>query len=157
MPLWWPRMEAMPRTLIHNDFNPRNIAMRKTPEGPRLCAYDWELATLGVPQHDLAELFAFVLSPRVNKRLVDHLLEVHRAALERASGIALDPQAWRDGYIFALQDLAINRFLLYLMAHTFRHYAFMDRTLRTLWHLLDIEIEGKNAPSDARLSARFRI
>jgi NADP-dependent 3-hydroxy-3-methylglutaryl-CoA reductase len=157
VPLWWPRLEAMPRTLIHNDFNPRNIAMRKTPEGPRLVAYDWELATLGVPQHDLAELFAFVLSPRVNKRLVDHLVEVHRVALERASGVRLDPQTWHDGYIFALQDLAINRFGLYMMAHTFRHYAFMERTLQTLWHLLDIEIEGKAAPSDSRLSARFRI
>ena len=157
IPLWWPRMEAMPRTLIHNDFNPRNVALRKTPDGPRLCAYDWELATLGVPQHDVAELFCFVLSPRVNRRLVDYLLDVHRVALEQASGVALDPLAWRDGYLFALQDLAINRFMLYAMAHTFRHYAFMDRTLRTLWHLLELEVEGKNAPSDARMSARLLL
>src|SRR4030095_10442996 len=28
LPIWWGELEAMPRTLIHNDFNPRNIAIR---------------------------------------------------------------------------------------------------------------------------------
>ena len=56
---WWKEIEKMPRTLVHNDFNPRNIAFRRTAEGPVLCAYDWELATLHLPQHDLAELLGF--------------------------------------------------------------------------------------------------
>jgi len=55
-PKLWPRIEKMPKTLIHNDFNPRNIAFRKTADGLRLCAYDWELATIHLPQYDVAEL-----------------------------------------------------------------------------------------------------
>src|SRR5262249_23652398 len=39
---WWRPMEDLPRTLIHNDFNSRNIALRRTERGLRLCAYDWE-------------------------------------------------------------------------------------------------------------------
>ena len=37
---WWRPLETLPRTLIHNDFNPRNIALRRTGGGLRLCAYD---------------------------------------------------------------------------------------------------------------------
>ena len=80
---WWPRMEAMPRTLIHNDFNPRNIAIRPDINGDRLCAYDWELATLGVPQHDLAELLIFTLSPNVEHEEVMHYLDYHRKSLKK--------------------------------------------------------------------------
>ena len=56
LPEWWPRLESLPRTLIHNDLNPRNVAFRRDQSGLRFVAYDWELATLGLPQHDLAEL-----------------------------------------------------------------------------------------------------
>src|SRR3712207_1786682 len=42
---WWEPLERLPRTLIHNDFNPRNIALRREGQELRLCAYDWELAT----------------------------------------------------------------------------------------------------------------
>jgi NADP-dependent 3-hydroxy-3-methylglutaryl-CoA reductase len=136
---WWPALEAMPRTLAHNDFNPRNIALRDDGAERRLCAYDWELATLQLPQHDLAELLCFVLPSGVARRHVDHLIEVHRRALERAVGGAIDPARWREGYRLALRDLAINRFGLYLMAHTFRHYGFMERTVHSLWWLLSLE------------------
>ncbi|MGZ3425181.1 MAG: phosphotransferase, partial [Polyangia bacterium] len=139
---WAPELERMPRTLIHNDFNPRNLCLRQTDRGLRLCAYDWELATLQVPQHDLAELLCFVLSPDVDKPEVDQYVELHRRALMEASGIALDPAEWRRGYALALRDLAINRFAQYLMGHTFRHYGFVERTVHTLWRLLSLEAAG---------------
>jgi NADP-dependent 3-hydroxy-3-methylglutaryl-CoA reductase len=140
MATWWPRLEAMPRTLIHNDFNPRNVAIVREDGGAlRMVAYDWELATLHVPQRDLAEMLAFVLYPTTPEEDVDHYLEVHRLALERASGRTVDPAQWREGYALALRDLLIDRFAYYLVAHTFRHYAFMERAFRTLRHLIEIE------------------
>ena len=45
IPAYWAALEQMPRTLIHNDLNPRNTCFKAGPEGLRLCAYDWELAT----------------------------------------------------------------------------------------------------------------
>lgn len=56
---WTQELHAMPRTLVHNDFNPRNLAVR---EG-RIVAYDWELATVGPPQRDAVELLAFTAGP----------------------------------------------------------------------------------------------
>ncbi|MDP3847860.1 MAG: phosphotransferase [Pseudomonas sp.] len=136
---WWADIERMPRTLIHNDFNPRNIALRNTEEGLRLCAYDWELATLQLPQHDLAELLGFTLVAPVDAATVEHYLELHRLELEQHSGQAIDPEQWRYGYKLALRDLLVNRLPMYMMAHTFRHYPFMERVYRTFRHLLEIE------------------
>jgi NADP-dependent 3-hydroxy-3-methylglutaryl-CoA reductase len=157
IPLWWPRVEEGTRTLVHNDFSPRNVAMRVEDGGElRLCAYDWELATLHLPQRDVAEFLCFVLGPTTNRRIVAHLLEVHRAALEKASGVRVDPQAYRDGYVYALLDFAVNRTMLLLMAHTFRHYPFMEHVVETLFHLLDMELEGLE-PTAGFSSGRFRV
>src|SRR5262249_28449064 len=52
IPEWRPQLESAPRTLIHNNFNPKNIAFRREPDALHLVAYNWELATIGLPQHD---------------------------------------------------------------------------------------------------------
>jgi thioester reductase-like protein len=131
---WWGELEGMPRALIHNDFNPRNLALRESADGLRLCAYDWELATLGVPQHDLAELLCFVLTPEARREEVEHYLETHRRALA-AAGRAPDARAWRRGFELSLCDLILNRLPLYSLAHTFVPQPFLERVVRT-WRRL---------------------
>lgn len=133
---WWPEMEAMPRTLIHNDFNPRNICLRPYEDAYQLVAYDWELATLGLPQRDLAEFLAFVLHETTARHEIDRYVELHRTELERHTARDIDPGMWREGYRLALWDLAINRMGMYMMAHTFRHYAFIPRVVRTARRLV---------------------
>ena len=152
LPQWWSRIEQLPRTLIHNDFNPRNIGLRREGrrrEDLRLCAYDWELATLHLPQHDLAELLCFVLPEdpektekpeKIDPHLLDHYLELHRRTLAESSGHEIDAKTWREGYRYALHDLCINRLGLYLMGHTVRRYSFMKRVIRTARALLLIEM-----------------
>jgi len=135
---WARRLDAMPKTLVHNDFNPRNICLRPVKDELVLCAYDWELATLGVPQHDLAELLVFVLRPDVDADEMWHYVELHRRMLERAAAVPIDRDEWAEGFTLSLRELAVNRISLYLMAHTFRHYPFMERVIRTLRRLLDL-------------------
>ena len=138
---WWLEIEKMPRTLIHNDFSPRNLCFRKSPEGPKLVAYDWELATIHIPQHDLAELLAFTMNTETTPETVQYFVEYHRTALEKATGRSIDAGLWRRGYRLALWDLGINRLALYMMAHTFRHYDFMFRVVKTTQRLMFIEKE----------------
>ncbi|WP_242902302.1 phosphotransferase [Actinomadura terrae] len=133
LPDWWRRMEAMPRTLVHNDFNPRNIALRAADLS--LVAYDWELATLHVPQRDLAELLAFVLSPEATEADVTAYLDLHREAV----GAGIDPGAWRDGYRLALWDFALTRLQMYLMVHTHRELPFLRHVVPTTLRLIEIE------------------
>ena len=122
----------MPRTLVHNDFNPRNLGLRP---GGRLVAYDWELATLDVAQRDLAELLAFTLAPEVEQDEVAHYLEVHRNALDPE----LDRALWRSGYRLALNEFLLTRLQMYLMAHTHNEYAFLPAVVQTAWRLWELE------------------
>jgi len=126
---WWPELERQRRTLIHNDLNPRNLAFRSTPRGPRLCAFDWELATLGPPQRDLAELLCFVLAPGHAGEQAARYLELHRAELERASGRSIERAAWREGFGFALRDLLLTRLPMYALMHRFRRQEFLPRVV----------------------------
>lgn len=54
----WDELEAIcreqPRTLVHGDFQPKNLCLRPGPEGPQLMAFDWEEAGWGFPAIDLA-------------------------------------------------------------------------------------------------------
>jgi aminoglycoside phosphotransferase (APT) family kinase protein len=118
---WWPRIETLSRTLVHNDFNPRNIALRDRGDGLELCAYDLELATLHIPQRDLAELLCFTLDEHATEAQVSHHLETHRAALEHHSGVVLDRREWREG------------------DGRFRAYDFLDSGIAALWRLLELE------------------
>ncbi len=133
---WWAEIDQMPKTLVHNDFNPRNIAFRRIEGQPRLCAYDWEMATINLPQHDLAELLVFVLDPAFDMDMVHHYVEVHRKALEHASGFSIDAQDWQHGFQLCVHDLIINRLAQYGVAHTFRHYKFMNRAATTARRLI---------------------
>jgi len=140
---WWTRLGSMPRTLIHNDFNPRNIGVRGNGADARLCAYDWELATLHVPQHDVAELLAFVLSPDVDEREVEHYVELHRRRVAEAGAAVPTAREWRTGFVLAARDLLINRFGLYLMGYTVHQWDFIARAIATLRALIDLDLERR--------------
>ncbi|TDD96352.1 phosphotransferase [Actinomadura rubrisoli] len=137
---WWARLERLPRTLVHNDFNPRNIALRASDLS--LVAYDWELATLHVPQRDLVELLAFVLPADAGEDDVAALLELHRQAVRDAGAEVPGPDSWREGYRLALWDFSITRLQLYLMAHTHRELPFLKHLVPNVVRLLEMEGTG---------------
>ncbi len=132
---WWPEIEAMTKTLVHNDFNPRNIAIRSD---MRLCAFDWELATIHIPQRDLAELLSFTAGSHVSDAEVWAIVEAHRDALAKAAAISIDEKLWRRGFELALWDVAINRIGMYLMSHTFKHHNFMELLVRQNTRLIEL-------------------
>ena len=136
---WWRRLEEGPRTLIHHDFNSRNICLR---DG-RLCAYDWELATIGAPQRDLAEFLCFTMPPDVAKAGVERWLEHHRAALQRETGTSPDRASWERGFAAALGDLLLNRLPSYALIDRVRRQPFLPRIV-SVWRRLyaHFPIEG---------------
>lgn len=85
-------LAAAPQTLIHNDCNPRNLCLRKRAledeerRDCRLCLYDWELATLDVPQRDLVEFLAFTIPPSSLNSYRLELIDFYRCNLEHYSG-----------------------------------------------------------------------
>lgn len=126
---WWQPLENNLQTLIHNDFNPRNIMLRGVPL--RLCAYDWELATIGAPQRDLAEFLCFALAPETAADDAPGWLQRYRGLLEQQTGTTIDPIEWETGFRAALCDFMIDRLAMYAMIHRFRPQNFLPRVVRT--------------------------
>jgi thioester reductase-like protein len=132
---WWQAGESLQRTLIHNDFNPRNVAIADRQGHAVLCAYDWELAALGMPQRDLAEFLCFALPPDHDNQESWHYIEHHRHMLERASGCTIRVDEWLYGFQLALYDLAVNRIPMYTLVHRIRPQGFLRRITQT-WNTL---------------------
>ena len=127
---WSHALESGNRTLIHNDFNPRNFVLRRTPSGLELCAYDWELATMGLPQRDLVECLAFMLPERATRDAIADRIEQHRVALQRESATEIHRDEWEHGFRASLCDFLIDRLASYAMVDRVRRQAFLPRVAR---------------------------
>jgi thioester reductase-like protein len=136
---WWGELGALPRTLIHNDFNSRNLAFRGN--GARTaCAFDWELARIGVPQHDLAELLCFVFPESAGPAQLAQWLESHRAQLSARVGMPIVRKSWARGFTLSLQQLLVERLPLYAMVHRFKPQPFLPRVVRNWSRLYDLSL-----------------
>ncbi|MYQ82932.1 MULTISPECIES: phosphotransferase [unclassified Streptomyces] len=135
---WTQELQALPRTLVHNDFNPRNIALR---DG-RPVVYDWELATVDVPQRDVVELLAFCLGPQTTTEEVDRFLAVHAravAAVSPEAAAVVARSGWHRGYQLALRRFMTTRLALYAAGHSQREFDFLPRVLETTFRLWSLE------------------
>ncbi|MEL6536955.1 MAG: phosphotransferase, partial [Bacteroidota bacterium] len=112
------------RCVIHNDFNPRNVALRSNGQ---ICIYDWELATLNLPQRDVVEFLSFVLPPDFSPAQLQQHLRYHT-------------QQWADRYTqqqvqaalrYALKEYVITRLLFYLTGRIVVDFGFAERVFRT--------------------------
>ncbi|TAE27586.1 MAG: aminoglycoside phosphotransferase family protein [Cytophagales bacterium] len=130
IPTYWQELEVMPKTLIHNDLNPRNTCFREGPYSYELCVYDWELATYHVPQYDVVEFLCFLLGPdRYHLRL--EYLEFYRQRLHALTGRFGDALAFRRGFQLAAYDFGLHRLGMYMMAHTVSPYPFLPRVVES--------------------------
>jgi hypothetical protein len=44
---------GVPKTVVHGDFQPKNVRVREETSGPALYAFDWEMAGWGIPAADM--------------------------------------------------------------------------------------------------------
>jgi thioester reductase-like protein len=132
---WRPALDAAPQTLIHNDFNPRNVCLRALDSGWRLCVYDWELAAVGAPVRDLAEFLCFVSPLDVQPAQIVDLIDRHADRFASGAGVPIDRAAWHAAFGAALAEILIDRLSVYAMVHRVRPQRFLPRVLRT-WSVL---------------------
>ncbi len=155
---WHEQWMRMPRTLIHNDFNPRNLAFRRSPQGPVLCAYDWELATIGLPQYDLAELLCFMLHAATISHEAQHWIDLHRRCLEEASGTPIAQDEWQAGFALALRQYMMCRLPMYAMIDHFKPQPFLSKVVANWLWLHHFAKSGSdktyNASTEKRPQAR---
>jgi thioester reductase-like protein len=142
---WWPQYEALPQTLIHNDFNPRNFILRPERDPPQLCAYDWEIAAIGPPQRDLAELLCFTWSAGAARSHLEGILDQTRCLLEASTQSRLPSDHWRRGFRLALKYFLISRLPLYVLADGLSALPFLPRLIANSMELFAVTEEFADA------------
>ena len=156
LPSWSRALDDSPRTLIHNDFNPRNIAIRRRDDRLTLCAFDWELATIGAPQRDVAEFLCFVLRPDSPRDVVREWVERSRLLFNAAGQVDIDRARWARGFSAALCDLLVDRLAMLAMIDRVRPQSFLPRVVSTWLNLYDCfcwsqRVTKRRASSSRRL------
>lgn len=136
IPQYWVELAAMPKTWVHNDLNPRNTCFRNLAGDLQLCVYDWELATIHVPQYDVAEFLSFVLDAD-RYHLRPAYLEFYRRQLHELTGHFPDPGAFERGFALAALDFGLHRLGMYMMAHTVAPYPFLPRVVNSYFNTLE--------------------
>jgi hydroxymethylglutaryl-CoA reductase (NADPH) len=129
---WHRAKDALPATLVHDDFNQRNVGFR-----PQVVVLDWELVQRNIAQRDLAEMLAFVLPASADRQQIDGHVEAHRLALIEA-GVAIDRDAWVEGFRCEVKVEAINRLALHLLFAAQFPLAYLARINATIERLLDL-------------------
>lgn len=135
IPANWAWQELRPKTLVHNDMNPRNTCFKVRQGVLELCAYDWELATYHVPSYDVIELLCFVLDED-RYHLRNHYLEYYRHILHHLTGLYADATEFRREASYAALDFGLHRLGLYLMAHSVGPYPFLPRVVESYFDTL---------------------
>ncbi|KAG0242238.1 hypothetical protein B0O80DRAFT_456536 [Mortierella sp. GBAus27b] len=145
----WATLEKSPRTLIHGDFNTRNICLRldQSTGAQGLCVYDWELACCHVPQRDVIEFLSFVLPPGSTEW--PHYIEYHRLALKesyermqllpdspmqapRRSVNIPSPKEYMEVAKIAMMDFASLRVAMYGISNSFKNVEWLPRVLNAV-------------------------
>lgn len=116
------------KTIIHNDFNPRNIAVRND-DFPII--YDWELAVIDFPHRDIVEFLSFVLKQGFTKDEFYFYLKIHFQLYDTANW-----EDWLNAYRYSLKVYIITRLSFYEVSGILIAYDFSKRVLDTALSML---------------------
>ncbi|MBC8145713.1 MAG: phosphotransferase [bacterium] len=121
-------------TIIHNDFNPRNLAVRRdgTP-----CVYDWELCVTGIPHRDIVEFLCFSLEEGYAAHALSTYL-AHHYSLYADDPMRPSWHAWRRGYEHAVKEFLVARVSFYLVGDIVTHFEFAPRIYANAMRMLDV-------------------
>jgi hydroxymethylglutaryl-CoA reductase (NADPH) len=134
-----------PKSLIHNDFNPRNTLMRNS---GMPCIYDWELAMIDFPQRDIIEFLSFVLPENFPAQsLMMYLKEHYREIVQRKGpGHELGFEEYLKATEMALRTYICCRVSFYEVSGIVAKYDFSPRILAVSLRMHQIiESELQNA------------
>ncbi len=133
----WTELEYVPKSVVHNDFNPRNAYFKiKENLDPAICVYDWELATIHFPMYDLVEFLSFTASSLSDDELL-YFIRYFQA--EMASNVELyeEDSIFNACLLCSIYDFGLHRIGMYMMAHSVSPYPFMPHVLKNYERLLN--------------------
>lgn len=121
------------KVLIHNDLNPRNVAIRNN---ELVCIYDWELATFDVPQRDIFEFLAFTFVEEIECGKLERILRSHFHLVREIN----TPEYSWENYIYDFQlagkAFIVSRVNFYLAGSLLVNYSFIERVFKASFSIL---------------------
>lgn len=118
------------KTVTHNDFSPRNVALLNSGE---VKIFDWELATVQYPSRDLIEFASFMDEDRALAAYEKMDAEMQKNL--RSEGLQYTPEQWAKANRLALAHFVLTRVTLYLLGNSLSEYPFMGRLEKNLVRL----------------------
>lgn len=124
-------MNLQQKTLIHYDFNPRNIAFN--PSG-QVKVFDWEFSAWGLPQRDLIEFVIFANSESDVVQSFDDLSKMHYDLVYSDDRISYAD--WQRGCELSLQEFVVKRLAFYFILAELSFCPYIDRVLKNCEQLV---------------------
>lgn len=119
------------KTVIHNDFNPRNICIRTN---GNVCIYDWELSVINFPHRDIVEFLSFVLVDSFEEQELENHIKYHYA-IQKTN---VEWNEWKKAYIYSLKEYLVTRVSFYMVGRVLMDYEFAVRIFLNSFRMIDI-------------------
>ena len=136
IPEWWGAIDRLPKTLIFNDAQIRNLAVRTPQTDPRLALYDWECASIQLPQRDIVEFLSYAAGERLSDEDLLAVLDAARRKLAGDSGKAVGQREWLEGCRLSIMDFHVNRMACQLTLHVTLNRPDIERVFRASMRIL---------------------
>lgn len=128
-------LQKQPHTLIHYDFNPRNMAVNI--KSNEIYFFDFEFAAWGPPQRDLVEFLLFISKP---ENVVENFKKWSAVHFNSLGFQGADYSLWEEGIRLAVKEFTVRRLPFYFILAEFSFCHFIDRILSNL-NILSCEWE----------------
>ncbi len=119
------QMQNLDHSLIHYDFNPRNMAF-----GSEVYFFDWEFAAWGLPQRDIIEFALFVARP---ENIATELQSFSQKAFEVLYPSQPEKKnEWDLGMQLCLKEFILRRLPFYFVLSEMSFCPYLDQILANL-------------------------
>lgn len=137
----WIELEEIPKSVVHNDFNPRNIFFKNDSNSVKsICVYDWELATVHFPVYDLVEFLSFTAST-LNDQDLAACFTTFQYQLSEKVNIYRDDSIFRATLLCSVYDFGLHRLGMYMMAHSVGPYPFIPHVIKNYERILHYALQ----------------
>ena len=126
------------------------------------CIYDWEMATVHAPQHDVVEFLAFALPAKSDIATRTNFVRFYHGQLERFSGRTFDSIQFMDVFNAVCCMYALHQLSLKTITHSVTRLPYFERAVRShMGYLEDLEARNSleilnNGPSPKDPTLQFK-
>lgn len=123
-------------TIIHNDFNIRNICISKNKENIKV--YDWEFWDIGCPMLDIVDFLISISTKYINTYMIEEMIETYISNYYKLSGKNFNKRYCIKLLYYSALKYSATRMNMYLLCYKKKRISFIERMYDNLQKILEI-------------------